>query len=173
MSLGDVIVIWLQRYNESMTRDHHRAAIRVLTFEVMERECLVVHTCVHRDFSGEHDKAPSPEYAEEMESEDPEIIDLFEGLVSEFTDTLLGSCDGGIPDESAACGFWGDTWPKRMEEALDAILSDKMSDGDIRAAEEVGVAWVEELEDESGESDDDEPEPGQELLWFRRKIEEI
>lgn len=168
-----LVGIWLQGHNDALTEDHHRAAIRTTTFTVMEDNELMTHTCIHRRDHVKSSFTPSLENTEEIESEDPEIIEFFENLVSEFTETLLGIDGESVTDPQTVYAFWSDTWPRRTKEAIDTLFSGRMSEADIRAAESIGVAWVEELKDGESKSDGYWPKKGEELSWFRQKLDEI
>ncbi|KAK8118245.1 uncharacterized protein PG998_006526 [Apiospora kogelbergensis] len=127
----------------------YEAAIRYITFRALG----LAHTCCN---------APDPLEADEenwdeptwMTKEDVHIIndeqasllELHENLVAEFieaaTPYLASNSEGGtlLPQ------FLEEYWEVRVQEELECLNGNQLTDAERQGAEEVGVRWCEEME---------------------------
>ncbi|KAI1353960.1 hypothetical protein F5Y01DRAFT_312221 [Xylaria sp. FL0043] len=148
------------------------AAVRRMTFDALG----LTHTCC--DFNQEpwdyKTSRHTPEEAEEINSEQSTLLDLFADLLIEL-DEIAHEDRGGVPlivhDPEE---FWMNRWLPLITEKLDNLDGDDLTEEERSAAKAIGVVWgprpAEVVQEEPDEPD--EPEWGS-PEWAMKKLENI
>lgn len=102
------------------------SALRLFTFEALGMR----HTCCKMPRPPEF----SPDEIVEIQEEDHIMLTLLDQLVEEFTIELRISGD-------SLDKFLGRYWVGRIEEVLDELNAARMTEEEIKAAEELGIKW--------------------------------
>ncbi|KAI0430275.1 hypothetical protein F5Y09DRAFT_356106 [Xylaria sp. FL1042] len=129
----------LQTFLISFNREHLIAVLRRVTFDALG----LTHACC--DFGTELDEyeasVPTPEEADEINSEQNTLVTLFTNLFTEL-DRVAHEDQGGVPlivhDPEE---FWMRRWLPRITETLDGLDGDDLTKEERSAAEAIGVVW--------------------------------
>ncbi|KAI1271758.1 hypothetical protein F5Y07DRAFT_404106 [Xylaria sp. FL0933] len=145
------------------------AAVRRTTFDVLG----LTHTCCNFDGYLVDYRASlrTPEEAEEINSEQSTLLDLFADLLIEL-DGIAHEDRGGVPlivhDPEE---FWMNRWLPLITETLDNLDGDDLTEEERSAAEAIGVVWgprpAEVVREESNNLRRYSPE------WTMKELEKI
>lgn len=115
---------------------HHIAALRYISYTALE----MPHSCCtqspHYMFE---DNSSSDE--DELQDEQVSNLELLEELLHEFEGELVAILQDPDCKITNLTGFWERTWVGRMAEVLVRLQGNDLSDGERRAAEEIGLVW--------------------------------
>lgn len=118
---------------------YHADALRLMTFKALQ----IRHTCGHQGHQpSRHNKAEDVPF-EPVEEHTPDELALLEELLDEFGRELAPvlADEDEVRRIDGLVGFWEQTWPRRMDEVLEQLAGDKLSEEERRRAEEIGVVW--------------------------------
>jgi hypothetical protein len=122
--------------------------IRLLTFESLKLR----HTCCEwHDYAGVCvDRYTCQEEIQEIHDEEESRLELLEDLVYEFEQNY------DLEDDLQT--FISGYWDARMKEVRGELKSKKLTEDEIRAAEDIGVAWRSSSENNNSEDETVEDE---------------
>lgn len=138
---GDISWVWHDIWLVPVQWEHVCiASLRVFTFEALGLR----HTCC----SMPGRPRPSVEEIQEIQNEETSALGLLERLVDEFTSKYKEKGEEFTT-------FLSGHWTQRMESVLTDLEAVKMTQDELRAAEDIGVKWsaVEEESEEDREDD--------------------
>jgi hypothetical protein len=130
------------------------AVLRYLTFSALglRHTCCVLDNCDCDDYL-------DPEEINEIHEEDSATLQLLERLVAEFQ----ADCARTV----ALGPLLRDGWLPKMTEVLEEIDSQRLTEEELRKAEDFGVSWEQE---QSWESEDEGPN---DLEGWMKKLDDI
>jgi hypothetical protein len=125
--------LYLEHFLADFEIRHHIAALRYLTYTRLG----IPHACHLRSrYSCGYNTD-----LEEYEEENAYGLALLEGLLDEFEPELIAILqdpDQGIDD---LLDFWQGTWLSRMENVLESLKGNDLTEDEKRGAEDIGVKW--------------------------------
>ena len=139
--MAHALSVYLQAAGAALNPKHHAAALRALTFSVLE----IHHTCCENRYRGPNHGFihSSLEDVKEMEEEQAYELALLEELLEEFEGQVTTILQNQDQDRMIGdlVRFWKATWVDRMAEVRAHLESIVLSDDERRMAEEIGVVW--------------------------------
>ena len=134
-SMATIFTKYVRAFSKSLSSTQYREALRYYTFMALD----IQHTCVCF-YEGIH-RIPPYDDLQHMRDEQSDILQLMESLMQEFGDRLEQVlADPGCSADDI-CLFWEGYWADRMEEEVEALAADDISDEQRLAAERMGVVW--------------------------------
>lgn len=127
---------YLHILGSELQATHLKVSARYLTFITLQ----VAHTCYEiRGTYGITDVSISD--SREIQEEQATLLELLEELVDEFGDKIDDIIQNDASKAEGILDFWRGYWPDRMDEEIEMLEGNTLSDGQRHAAEEIGVVW--------------------------------
>ena len=138
---ADISQIWHNILLDLVEWEHvYISALRLFTFEALGLR----HTCCSMPCPPEH----SAEEVQEIQNEESSTLELLESLVEEYTSKYKES---GEEFTVFLSGYWA----QRMGSVLADLEAIKLTQDELWAAEDVGIRWCVEKEEDSEGKDED------------------
>lgn len=156
---------YLENFDFAIGQKHHLDAIRWATFEMLGLQHTCCYTGMYRVQMHDADEI------REIEEEQAASLECLENLVGDFqrrvTEILERDDANTLADLKQ---FWTDYWYNQVERALTKLDGDNLTDEERKRAEDIGVKWIDESNDEEEKAEEEDRNNMQD--WFRR-MEEI
>jgi hypothetical protein len=135
----DILVSHYSRCGVELTSLTYTAAIRYATFGALG----LVHTCCNAYYVTHYgDNLVKRDDVDIINEEQAPLLDTLEALVEEFEERAIEFMKTDLSGNCLFRQFWVVYWKVRMNEELEKLEGNKLTDAERLGAEAIGVRWA-------------------------------